>query len=196
MAASSNVSFVEVAFFVVVVVIALSYMANQSMEVTMVRSRADQRTYLVRNLPDKQEAADMLGTLNKRMTALVKHMRSKYPDSRDVKRLAQNYNPDNVSESGKNDAFTSYSVNKGERLVFCLRSRDDRSELQDDNLLMYVAIHELAHLMTKEVGHTDTFWKNNRLLLSEAISIGVYKKIDFDKEPQKYCGIKIATSIV
>lgn len=192
----ANVSFVEVAFFVIVVVIALSYMANQSMEVAMVESRVDKRKYVVRNLPDKQIAADLMGTLNKRMAALIKHMRSKYPGSKDVKRLAHNFNPENVSESGKNDAFTSYSVNKGERLVFCLRSRDEGAELQDDNLLMYVAIHELAHLMTKDVGHTNTFWKNNRLLLTEAINIGVYKKIDFDKDPQKYCGIKIATSIV
>lgn len=192
----ANVSFVEVAFFVVIVLVALSYMANQSMEVSMVESRIDKRKYVVRNVSDKQAAADLLATLNKRMSALIKHMRSKYPDNKDVKRLAKNFNPENVSESGKSDAFTSYSINKGERLVFCLRSRDEGSELQDDNLLMYVAIHELAHLMTKDVGHTDTFWKNNRLLLREAIAIGVYKKIDFDKEPHKYCGIKIATSIV
>lgn len=192
----ANVSFVEVAVFIVVVLIALSYMANKSVEVALVESSIDKRKYVVRNVSDKQAAADMLATLNKRMVALIKHMRSKYPDSKDVKRLAKNFNPDSVSESGKNDAFTSYSINKGERLVFCLRSRDEGASLQDDNLLMYVAIHELAHLMTKDVGHTDTFWKNNRLLLTEAIAIGVYKKIDFGKTPHKYCGIKIKTSIV
>lgn len=192
----ATVSFVEVAFFVIVVLIALSYMANKTMEVSMVTSSVDKRTYVVRNVNDKQAAADLLGTLNKRMIALIKHMQSKYPENKDIKRLAKNFNPDNVSESGKNDAFTSYSVNKGERLVFCLRSRDKAARLHEDNLMMYVAIHELAHLMTKAVGHTDTFWKNNRLLLSEAINIGVYTKIDFDNDPQKYCGIKIATSIV
>ena len=191
-----DVTFVEVAIFVIVVVLIISYIANKSMDVAVVQSRVDDRSYVVRNLPDKQEAADTLARLNKRMIALVKHMTTKYGDGKDVQRLARNFNPDNISESGKNEEFTSYSVNKGERIVFCMRTRDERHELQDENLLMYVAIHELAHLATKDVGHTDTFWKNNRLLLNEAIAAGLYTKINFDKAPAKYCGIKISTSIV
>jgi len=61
---------------------------------------------------------------------------------------------------------------------------------------MYVAIHELAHLMTKEVGHTTTFWQNFKFLLQEAITINIYKDYDFNKKPKDYCGIKITSSIL
>jgi hypothetical protein len=39
----------------------------------------------------------------------------------------------------------------------------------DKNVCLYVAIHELGHVMTAELGHTDTFWSNNKRLLKEAI---------------------------
>ena len=192
----SGVTFLEVSIVVIVIVFLIAYFANKAMDVVIVKANTDNRSYIVRNLPDKQAAADMLGNLNKKMIALVKHMNTKYGNNKDVKRLVRNFNPDNVSESGRNDTFTSYSINKGERIVFCLRSKDSKHTLQDENLLMYVAIHELGHLMTKEVGHNDPFWKNNRILLTEAIKMKLYQKIDFDKEPAKYCGINISTSIV
>ena len=48
---------------------------------------------------------------------------------------------DNIifSESTDNSKFTSYSINKGEEIVFCLRSSKN-GELHDINELMYVAI--------------------------------------------------------
>ena len=33
-------------------------------------------------------------------------------------------------------------------------------DLIDDNTLTYVGVHELAHLATEEIGHTDTYWDN------------------------------------
>ena len=193
---SNNVSFLEVGIFVIVVVLIITYFANQTVDVALVKSDIDGRSYLVRNLPDRQKAADMLARLNKVMIALVKHMQTKYGDNKDVRRLVRNFNPDNVSESSASDAYTSYTTGKGEKLVFCLRAKDAKQTLLDLNLVVYVAIHELGHLMTKEIGHTPTFWANNKLLLNEAIALGLYHKIDFDKAPADYCGLKITTSIV
>ena len=64
----------------------------------------------------------------------------------------------------------------------------------DENLLVFVALHELGHVMTKSTGHTEEFWDNFRFLLKESIKIGVYKRQDFKKNPQKYCGTKITDS--
>ena len=61
---------------------------------------------------------------------------------------------------------------------------------------MYVAIHELAHLMTKEIGHPPELWRNFKILLQEGIRIGIYEKIDYSKEPVKYCGMKIKSNIL
>ena len=56
---------------------------------------------------------------------------------------------------------------------------------------MFVAIHELAHLMSKSIGHTTEFWDNMRFLLKKGIELKVYKHIDYNKHPEDYCGIKI-----
>ena len=34
-----------------------------------------------------------------------------------------------IVESNKNSVYTSYSVNKGEQLVFCIRSKDNNENL-------------------------------------------------------------------
>jgi len=52
-------------------------------------------------------------------------------------------------------------------------------------------LHELSHVMTKSVGHTDEFWGNYKFLLKEAAEIGIYDPIDYAKEPQRYCGMTI-----
>ena len=75
-----------------------------------------------------------------------------------LKRLKKNYRPNNITESSPGNKYTSYSINKGDKIVFCLRSKDGSNKLEDINTMMFVAIHELAHLMTKSIGHTTEFW--------------------------------------
>ena len=72
-----------------------------------------------------------------------------------------------------------------------LRQKDDKQELHDINTIMFVAIHELAHLMTKEIGHTPRFWDNMKYLLEKASSVGIYTPVDYGKNPQVYCGMEI-----
>lgn len=187
-------NFTEVFVVFIIAVIILLYIRNFYGEVDYVVAKADGRRYLVRRLPDRQRASEMLAELNHKLTRLVSHMVAKHGANADVQRLYDNYNPDAVSEGGAEIGYTSYSVNKGEKIVMCLRQRDHK--FVDGNVIMYVAVHELGHLMTNEIGHTDLFWKNFRWLLREAMSIGLYKKVDFAAEPQQYCGIEITSSVV
>lgn len=58
------------------------------------------------------------------------------------------------------------------------------------NILMYVALHELAHVLTKADGpqsHGDEFKANFSRLLAEAASKGVYDPNQ--PIPSTYCGI-------
>ena len=32
--------------------------------------------------------------------------------------------------------------------------------LEDENTLLFVSLHEVAHIMTKSIGHTKEFWDN------------------------------------
>ena len=57
--------------------------------------------------------------------------------------------------------------------------------------MMFVAIHELAHTMTKSIGHTEEFWDNFRTLLKNARKLGIYERVNYNETPKSYCGIKI-----
>lgn len=186
-------SFTEWGVLLIMVAIICLYLKRFYSEVEYVKSDVDGRSYLVRALGDRQAAADMLARLNATLTRLVHHMVAKYPSDEGVKQLFENYSPDALSEGGNEVGYTSYSVNK-KQLVMCVRHPN--RAFVDFNVLTYVAVHELGHFMTDEVGHTDKFWANFRRLLEEAMSMGIYTKIDYASNPQPYCGIKIASSVV
>ena len=187
------VSFTEAFILFVMVLIIIMYVRQHYGEVELFDA-SDGRRYVVRKLPDRERAAELLVGINDRLTRLVQHMVAKYPGDRDVERMHANYNPDAMSEGGTEVGYTSYSVNKGEKIVMCLRQPDN--SFVDENVLTYVAVHELGHLMTDEVGHTPKFWANFRRLAADAIEIGVYARVDFGRTPEPYCGIKITSSVV
>jgi hypothetical protein len=121
-------------------------------------------------------------------------MKKKYPDDEAVERMNKKFNPDNMTEAGKNNQYTSYSINKGEKIVFCIRQKNKTEDFVDENTIAFVAIHELAHIMTKSVGHTEEFWDNFKRLLKEAVAIGVYTRENYTKNPVQYCGMTISES--
>jgi len=95
----------------------------------------------------------------------------------------------------QNQNLTSYSVNKGEELSFCLRSKKT-GELHDINLLTYVGIHEISHIACPEIGHGDLFKKIFRMFALEGVNIGIYKKVDYSEIPIEYCGMILSSSII
>lgn len=188
-----GIPFAEIFVVFIMVVIILMYLNHHYGEVEYVKAE-DNREYLVRNLDDKQEAADLLASIGKDLKKLVQHMLAKYPDSPDAQMLYKNYNPSSISEGSPDSGYTSYSVNKGEKIILCIRQKDKK--FVEKNTIMYVAIHELGHLMTDEVGHTPKFWKNFKWLLTESIEQQIYKQEDYGEKPQDYCGIKISSTIL
>ena len=65
----------------------------------------------------------------------------------------------------------SFTINKS-RVNLCLK--DKEGNYYDDNMLMYVALHELAHVMCDEIGHTDKFHEIFDKLLEKAAAYGIY----------------------
>ena len=171
-----------------------THLEHLSNEVIYVKSDIDNNEYLVRNLKDKDKAANILAMLRMKLEKLCDIMKEKYPNDESVIRMNERFNSDNITESGKNNQYTSYSVNKGEKLVFCIRQKDDNETIVDENTLTFVSIHELAHIMTKSVGHTPEFWSNFKRLLKESVKHNIYTKEDYNSNPKEYCGIKVSDS--
>ena len=162
-----------------------------------VKSTIDGRTYKVRDLPDKQEAANLMATVRIKLTKLCSLLEQKYPDKDQVKRIAKNfrYDPNRFMESTPDASHTSYSVNKGEEIHLCLRQRAGGNEtLVDENVMVFVGLHELGHVCTESVGHGPDFWNNFGWLLKEAEANGIYRYTDFQAHPVAYCGVNITDS--
>lgn len=183
--------------FILIIGILTLYLA-QPRDITFTKSSINNETYLVRK-EVKQESADMLAIIWTNIMALDGHLienKNKYPEYvENIEQMHEKLKTTEISESSANSKYTSYSVNKGERIVFCLRSKET-NELHDINLLMYVVLHELAHVATPEYGHTPLFKKVFAFLTTEAIKIGLYRYIDFDSDSRNYCGMEITDSII
>lgn len=152
------------------------------------------QVFRVRDREDKQEAANRLAKLTKTLDHLV-HICGKEKIAKEkVAFMKHNWNPSNIEESDPDSNTTSYSLNKGKKLVFCIRHKDNQGSFVDDNTLAFVGIHELAHLMTTEVGHTPLFWSNMKLLLEVAVKHNLYTPENYENQPKKYCGIEITSS--
>lgn len=187
---------IDIIIIVLIVFFTSFYIKEQFVEVGYVMSNIDNKKYLVRNEDDNKEAANLLANINIKLLKLIDILKKDYADDERTKRVIKNYDPSSLSESDENNKYTSYSVNKGEKIVFCLRMRNKDNTLVDENTLTYVAIHELGHLATKEIGHLDVFWNNFKWLLEIATENGIYKYVDYSKTPQPYCGLVITSNIL
>jgi hypothetical protein len=178
---------------------ALSYAMGQlgmsnKYPIVSVKSSIDGFTYRVRDMPDKQAAADLMARVRMKMNKLRMHLESTFPDKPQVKQLLSNFEAESsrFCEATPEAEHTSYSVNKGEEVHFCLRQRENGDEsLVAEDIVTFVALHEMGHMITKTVGHGPDFWNNFAWLLQEAERTGIYKHRDFRAHPVSYCGMKI-----
>lgn len=189
--------FIIILIFLLIILV---FLKVSKKEVEYIKSDIDGKSYLVRDVKDKQQAANMLARIRSNLLLLNKHTLEnidKYSEfAQYINRVNVRVNDVVINESSEDSVYTSYSVNKGEQIVFCLRSKRSRTKIHDLNLMMYVAIHELAHIASPEYGHTDLFKKIFAFYTNTAIEIGVYKHIDFKNNPTEYCGLTISESIV
>jgi hypothetical protein len=209
--------FASYLFYFVLGIIVFVFVSNYRRNVELVTSRIDGEKYLVRKMKDNREAANHLAFIRQSLNKLVEIIKQKYetdpfslyPDyvsannnngissekqfNNTIKRLLYNYNPKSCvfSENTANSRYTAYSVNKGQELVFCLRLKKEGDKLVPKNTILFVALHEITHIMTKSIGHEQEFWDNFSFMLKIAIDNNIYTSVDFNNNPKQYCGIQI-----
>ena len=179
-------------FFICIIgIFVVINIVKRNQEITLVTSNVNNKSYYVRKLEDAQQAADILARLCTQVEKLVESLQK--DDSERCKRLLKRFDCSNVSETIPGSQYTSYSVNKGEKLSICIRDKETNKFL-DMNTITFVAIHELSHVMSESVGHTEEFWTNMKFLLEGAVKLSIYTPIDYSKQPIKYCGMIINSS--
>ena len=163
---------------------------------SLVQSTIDKEFYLVRNLPDKQEACNRLARIRAKILILRTHLDQTHRDKPFVQKILDNFDCSSMrfSESTPDAQYTSYSVNKGEKIFMCLRQRNDKEELVNENIILFVALHEMSHVGTASVGHTPEFWNHFAWILEQAERVKIYEYTDFAAHPVEYCGVHITDS--
>ena len=164
---------------------------RKSLYLDKIKSSTDGNKYYVRNLPDKEKAANKLAEIGNSLKTLIESLNEKDSEKGEyIKQLKKSFNAEYITENIPGSVYVAYSVNKGEELSLCIREKDTEKFI-DNNIIIFVAIHELAHIMTPETGHTPLFWDNMKYLLEQASASGIYQPQDYSQNPVNYCGMDI-----
>jgi len=171
-----------------------------------VKSNINGNYYKVRSIHGKQSKADLLAIINMKLEIIVNSLKtSMYSNNRNVQRLIQNWNKGvTIKEIGKMESEAAYVINK-QYMSFCLPENTDKS-LDNLNLMTYVGIHELAHVMSDETGHGNEFINNFEFLLNHSKTLYYYDPIIKNNIPvyiplnklntsDNYCGVSLINSI-
>lgn len=187
---------------ILIILLALMYITrDETQEFMITRSSVcnstDGRCYkVVDQFANKDKASEKLAYINKFGINLMRYMRDKYTwlgpskHSAMIKRLFNNYNPDNIIENAPaTDQYTSYVEDKGVVYALCLREKvSGKNEFHDYNILEFVAMHEMAHMASVTAQHDDIeFWINFKILVTNAVEAGLHTPVDYSKEPVNYC---------
>jgi len=154
-------------------------------------STVDGNKYCVRERKNLKKTANLLAKVTVKMKTLVELTGKDYNKNKNVKILTNKFNPKKIKEILPTSQYTAYSENKGEKIAFCTTKTKNGNELIDENTLTFVAIHELAHIMSISIGHTKEFWDNFKFLLKRAVDYNLYEPINYGVNPKRYCGMEI-----
>ena len=193
---------IRIFVFVVLVCLFYKYVYDGT---EYMRSSIDNRDYQVRSGFDKQQRADLLAFINGKLEMIVNNLRKEKDPNDAIKRLIKNWDSGiTIKEIGNLENDAAYVINK-KNMSFCLQNSKNVN-LPELNLITYVGIHELAHIMSEEIGHGKEFVKNFEFLLQYSKEIDYYDPIlkqvlplfiSLDKLPtsDNYCGVSLANSI-
>jgi hypothetical protein len=176
--------------FIFILCLVIYYKSNEY-DLKCIIASSDGNRYCVRERKNMDSAANLLAEVTKKMNDMVAYLKEKQPHDPRTMRLVAGYNPTKISETLPTSELTAYSENKGEKLAFCLNKSKNGTRLIDINTLTFVALHELSHIATKSIGHKQEFWQNFKWILENAKEAGIYSPIDYKKQPEEYCGMKI-----
>ena len=171
-----------------------------------IKSNIDNKYYRVRSTKGKEEKADLLAIMNTKLNLIVNTLsNSEHLSNGNIQRLIQNWNKGvSIKEIGKMESDAAYVINK-QYMSFCLPENTSKT-LDNLNLMTYVGIHELAHIMSNETGHGDEFIQNFEFLLNHAKTLNYYDPIIKKEIPiyiqlnklntaDNYCGVSLQNSI-
>lgn len=167
-----------------VILIAVVYICKQhdSFSLYKVKATVDDEEYLVKKTDDLErdkKSANKLANINEKVQILIKSLSS----TDEHRKLLENA-PLKFQER-KDSKDIGYTINKGEKIGMC-------TDGTNDNGLFFIVLHELAHVITKEYGHPEAFWKNFEKLIKKSVELGIYNYRNYNTDPVNICNYEIS----
>ena len=91
------------------------YQESETFNLRCIVSEVDGNKYCVRESSKIQLVADLLARVTNKLKVLVEHLKVKYPERENVKRLVSGFKPKKIYEILPTSKYTAYSENKGEK---------------------------------------------------------------------------------
>jgi len=145
------------------------------------------------HLPDSLQTANVIGRLDQFIDKLTGYIERADPADPRTTRLLQRLNDVRIEEAPWEHGTSSYTLNKGELIALCVRNKDNK-DFHDQNTLLFVVIHELAHVASVSKGHNKEFMDSFKWLLKHARASGLYHPVDYSQQPITYCGVKVTNN--
>lgn len=190
--------------FVIVIIIILIYLkkiydSKGRLKNTYQKSNLNNKTYVVQNFKNMDKAMDTLNIVHARIFILRDYLErniNQFPEYKPyIKMFCKKINKLVLQENPPGGKYTSYTINKGDEILLCIRSKES-GQLHDINLIMYVVLHELAHVACPEEQHTKLFQKIFTFFLIVSINIGIYQYVNYKMDPHQYCGLTINENLL
>lgn len=191
---------------ILLIVIAIIYLFYRLDQADLLSGRFSTEDFdVIESYSDSGDAIKLMERINIRIMHLLRHLKKKYcinvatssckiNNTSDVgreiaARILKNYNFEKIFENDpKTSKDTSYTIDKGEKMYFCIRNKKDH-KLIDDDTVLFVALHEISHIGNSTWGHDRSFWRTFKFVLKEAEAAGIYTPVDYARRPITYCGL-------
>jgi len=174
-------------------------------------SSVDNNNYLVVNsYEDKAQAADLIAKINIFTVNFIKTLQRVYLTPEYVPNtgmtqyeyakgkeitivLLERFRPESLRENEpESPDKTSYTTNKGETISLCLREKiSGQNKFHNLDVIKFVLLHELSHIITPELNHSVLFWTNFRFLLEFCTKQKLYTAPDYNTTNVNYCGLAV-----
>ena len=193
-------------FISILITVCIIYFAISNQE-SFINHNTGEKSYMVlEKKPNYQNAASILNIVDTKILSLIDYFDNKYSYihkyDNNIKnqllfniknKMKKTYKSTSLKENfpteiGKD---VSYNINKGEEISLCLRHYNNPEKFHKINDIMFVSLHELAHSCNESYGHDKSFWKIFRIILENAIEIGIYKNHNYKKNNTMYCSMDI-----
>ncbi len=153
----------------------------------------DGKKYKVRTDGLGNESADRLALLVGKVNGIIKYMvENGLPNPEIAHRLQYRWRKCKIRETASGEDSAAYTVNKGEEMRICLKN--NKGEFENEDIMVFVVLHELGHMMCVSYGHNDEFKDNFQAITKIGSKLGYYTPEDFSANPVNYCGTTITSS--